>query len=47
LPDDSGAKGIIEARVGEVMSIEFEAGAFDIDTSGDYERAKAQRSARR
>ena len=47
LPDNSGAKGIIEARVGEVMSIEFEAGAFDIDTSGDYERAKAQRSARR
>jgi|SRR5688572_16082689 len=38
LPDDSGAKALIEARPGDVASIEFEKGAIDIDTPADFER---------
>lgn len=38
LPDDSGAKALIESRSDDVASIEFEAGAIDIDTPADFER---------
>jgi molybdenum cofactor cytidylyltransferase len=38
LPDESGAKAIIEARRDEVAQIEFEKGAIDIDTPADFER---------
>jgi molybdenum cofactor cytidylyltransferase len=38
LPDDSGAKALIELRGGAVAEIEFEEGAIDIDTPGDFER---------
>ena len=38
LPDDSGAKAVIESRPGDVAQIEFEAGAIDIDTPADFER---------
>jgi molybdenum cofactor cytidylyltransferase len=38
LPDESGAKAIIESRRDDVASIEFEKGAIDIDTPADFER---------
>ncbi|MEN3370400.1 MAG: molybdenum cofactor cytidylyltransferase [Verrucomicrobiota bacterium] len=38
LPDQSGAKAIIESRRDDVASIEFEKGAIDIDTPADFER---------
>jgi molybdenum cofactor cytidylyltransferase len=38
LPDDSGAKGLIESRRDDVAQIEFENGAIDIDTPADLER---------
>ncbi|MCA1659304.1 MAG: nucleotidyltransferase family protein [Verrucomicrobiaceae bacterium] len=38
LPDDSGAKALIESRRDDVASIEFEKGAIDIDTPADFER---------
>jgi molybdenum cofactor cytidylyltransferase len=38
LPDDSGAKTLIESRPDEVAQIEFEKGAIDIDTPADLER---------
>jgi molybdenum cofactor cytidylyltransferase len=38
LPDDSGAKGLIEARGSAVAEIAFEQGAIDIDTPADFER---------
>jgi molybdenum cofactor cytidylyltransferase len=38
LPDDSGAKALIEARGGDVAEISFEQGAIDIDTHADFER---------
>ena len=38
LPDDSGAKALIESRPDDVASIEFEQGAIDIDTPADFER---------
>jgi molybdenum cofactor cytidylyltransferase len=38
LPDDSGAKALIESRQDEVAQIEFEQGAIDIDTPADFER---------
>ena len=38
LPDDSGAKALIESRLADVASIEFEKGAIDIDTPADFER---------
>lgn len=37
LPDDSGAKAVIQSRPGEVASIEFEKGAIDIDTRADFD----------
>ena len=43
LPDDSGAKSLIEARPQEVGSVSFEAGAIDIDTPEDFERLNANR----
>jgi molybdenum cofactor cytidylyltransferase len=38
LPDDSGAKALIESRGGVVAEIAFEQGAIDIDTPADFER---------
>jgi molybdenum cofactor cytidylyltransferase len=38
LPDDSGAKALIESRPDDVTHIEFERGAIDIDTPADFER---------
>jgi molybdenum cofactor cytidylyltransferase len=40
LPDDSGAKTLIESRPDDVASIEFEKGAIDIDTPADFERLR-------
>jgi molybdenum cofactor cytidylyltransferase len=40
LPDQSGAKSIIESRPDDVASIEFEKGAIDIDTPADFERLR-------
>lgn len=37
LPDDSGAKSLIESRSAEVAQVEFEKGAMDIDTPADFE----------
>lgn len=37
LPDDSGAKAIIESRPGDVAQVEFEKGAIDVDTPADFE----------
>lgn len=37
LPDDSGAKSLIESRSAEVAQVEFEKGAIDIDTPADLE----------
>ena len=38
LPDESGAKALIESQPDDVASIEFEQGAIDIDTPADFER---------
>ena len=38
LPDDSGAKTLIESQRNDVAQIEFEKGAIDIDTPADFER---------
>jgi len=38
LPDDSGAKALIESRGADVAEIPFEQGAIDIDTPADFER---------
>jgi molybdenum cofactor cytidylyltransferase len=43
LPDDSGAKKLIEERADEVASTPFEDGAVDIDTPEDFERLKENR----
>ena len=43
LPDDSGAKALIESRPDNVASIEFEKGAIDIDTPADFERLMSAR----
>ena len=40
LPDDSGAKKLIEERSDDVSSIAFEEGGIDIDTREDFERLK-------
>lgn len=37
LPDDSGAKSLIESRPAEVARVQFENGAIDIDTPADFE----------
>ena len=42
LPDDSGAKALIESRSADVAQIEFEQGALDIDTPADFERIKSR-----
>jgi molybdenum cofactor cytidylyltransferase len=38
LPDESGAKALIESRTDNLTWIEFEKGAIDIDTPADFER---------
>lgn len=38
LPDESGAKSLIEFRCADVAQINFEPGAIDIDTPADYDR---------
>jgi len=43
LPDDSGAKMLIESRSGDVAQIEFEKGAIDIDTPDDFEQVRTER----
>ena len=40
LPDNSGAKALIESRSADVAQIEFEKGAIDIDTPTDFEQIK-------
>jgi molybdenum cofactor cytidylyltransferase len=42
LPDDSGAKALIESRFADVAQIEFEKGAIDIDTPADFERIRTE-----
>jgi molybdenum cofactor cytidylyltransferase len=42
LPDDSGAKALIESRSADVAQVEFEQGALDIDTPADFERIKSR-----
>ena len=41
LPDDSGAKTLIESRGSAVAEIAFEEGAIDIDTPADFERLRS------
>lgn len=41
LPDDSGAKTLIESRGNAVAEIAFEEGAIDIDTPADFERLRS------
>jgi molybdenum cofactor cytidylyltransferase len=41
LPDDSGAKTLIESRGNAVAEIAFEEGAIDIDTPSDFERLRS------
>jgi len=43
LPDDSGAKKLIEEQAAAVASIPFEGGAIDIDTPEDFERLNEKR----
>lgn len=43
LPDDSGAKTLIESRSRDVAQVEFQKGALDIDTPGDLERMRTGR----
>ena len=43
LPDQYGAKSLIESRKAETASIAFEEGAVDIDTAEDFERLKENR----
>ena len=38
LPDDSGAKALIASRTDDVATVDFEAGAIDIDTPADLDR---------
>ncbi|HEV8184729.1 MAG TPA: nucleotidyltransferase family protein [Chthoniobacterales bacterium] len=45
LPDDSGAKSLIETRRADVACVEFAEGAVDLDTPGDLERLLRRRSA--
>ena len=44
LPDDSGAKALIEARGGDVAEIEFGQGEVDIDTPADFEALGGSRA---
>jgi molybdenum cofactor cytidylyltransferase len=43
LPDDSGAKKLIEEQPDDVASIPFEDGAVDVDTPEDFERLNENR----
>ena len=43
LPDDSGAKKLIEEQADDVASIAFEDGVVDIDSPEDFERLKENR----
>ena len=43
LPDDSGAKMLIESRSADVAQVEFEKGAIDIDTPEDFEQIRTER----
>jgi molybdenum cofactor cytidylyltransferase len=43
LPDDAGAKKLIEKHANNVATIAFEGGAVDIDTPEDFERLKENR----
>ena len=43
LPDDSGAKKLIEERADDVASVPFQDGAVDIDTPEDFERLNENR----
>lgn len=42
LPDESGAKALLRSGINDVAELEFEAGALDIDTAADFERAKSR-----
>lgn len=42
LADESGARTLLLAPSADVAEIEFEAGAIDIDTPADYERARTR-----
>lgn len=42
LPDESGAKAVIQLRHDKVASVPFEEGAIDIDTPEDFERLATQ-----
>jgi molybdenum cofactor cytidylyltransferase len=42
LPDDSGAKALIESRSADVAHIEFEKGAIDIDTPADFGQIRTE-----
>jgi molybdenum cofactor cytidylyltransferase len=42
LPDDSGAKALIESRSADVAQIEFEKGAIDLDTPADLEQIRTE-----
>jgi molybdenum cofactor cytidylyltransferase len=42
LPDESGAKSLIESRSAEVARVEFEKGAIDIDTPADLAQIKTE-----
>jgi molybdenum cofactor cytidylyltransferase len=42
LPDDSGAKSVIQSRIAQVASVPFEDGAVDIDTPEDFRRLAAR-----
>jgi len=37
LPDETGAKALLQSRSADVAQIEFEKGAIDIDTPADFE----------
>lgn len=41
LPDDSGAKALIESSLHDVAQVEFKEGAIDVDTPADFERIVA------
>lgn len=44
LPDDSGAKRLLEADLSRVARVEFEGGAIDVDTPEDWARLRSLES---
>jgi molybdenum cofactor cytidylyltransferase len=42
LPDDSGAKALIASRSADVLQVEFEKGAIDIDTPADFDQIRTE-----